>query len=155
MKNAIALVAALIATPAFADGFVCESQSKGLKVKVYNQTQPELGTRNAAIMVLSDMNVQAGRKTIATFKSTDSVLENDGALYTANVDLRFSESSRKGELIAGTKLGELDQVKLDVAFSYAEPVQEGEELYGKVTLIKRDSTKSSFAVLCTRYLKGE
>jgi hypothetical protein len=155
MKKVLVLIATLIASPAFADGFVCESAAQGLKVQVYNQTQPSLGTRSAAIMILSDMNVQAGRKTIATFKSTDARLENTGALYTADVDLRFSESSRKGENIAGTKLGEVDQILLDVSFSYDEPVQDGTDLDGQVTIVKRNGEKSSFYAVCTRYLKGE
>ena len=128
MKNAIVLLATLLSTTAFADGFICESAEQNLKVHVYNQVQPELGTRSAAIMILSDTSVQAGRKTIATFSSTDALLTNDGASYTAKVDLRFNNSGRKGENIGGTKLGELKNVTLDVAFSYSEPVEAGAEV---------------------------
>ncbi len=155
MKNAIVLLATLLSTTAFADGFICESAEQNLKVHVYNQVQPELGTRSAAIMILSDTSVQVGRKTIATFNATDALLTNDGASYSAKVDLRFNNSGRKGENIGGTKLGELKNVILDVAFSYNEPVEAGTEVAGQVTLQKRNGDQTSFPVSCVRYLKGE
>ena len=138
-----------------ADGFVCYSDAQHLKIHAYNEVQLELGTRNPAVMVLSDTAVNVGRKTIAKFDSANSVLNNDGALYTAKVDLRFNDSERKGENLAGTKLGEVKTILLDVAFSYADPVSAGTELPGTMTIIKRNGEQWSFDVDCTRYLKGE
>jgi hypothetical protein len=155
-KVIIAAAAALsMSAPAFADGFVCEAQNESLKVKVFHQTQPELGTRNSAILVLSNPEIQAGRKTIATFESDAAQLTNEGATYTANVDLRFRSSNRRGELVGPTKLGEIKHVVLDVDFSYARPVAEGTEVSGELTLLKRNGEQIDIDMVCTRYLKGE
>src|SRR3989338_1707434 len=109
MKKIIFVMAAVMAssTAAFADGFVCETRAQDLNVKVYNNTNPELGTRTAAVMVLSDPSVSHGRKTIARFQNSNGLISNTGAHYEAKVDLRYNDSARKGELIGGTKLGQL------------------------------------------------
>ncbi len=153
MKNLIALMIVLGVAQAKADGFVCETWDGDLVVKVYNKTQPEDGTRNASVMVLSDPQVQKGRKTIARFQADNEVLTNHSARYEAEVDLRFSDSSRKGELIAGTKLGQLDRISLDVAFSYANPTEEGDEMDGTLVLEKRNGQTIKKQLTCVRYLK--
>ncbi len=154
MKSLIVILVSLVSTQAFADGFVCENVQEGIRVKVFNHTQAEEGTRNAAIMIVSDLTVQEGRKTIATFEDGDSLLTNDGAVYTSKVDLRFSTSSRKGELLLGTKLGEVKFMILDVEFSYGYPVENGAELAGELILKKRDGEVIRTDVACVRYLKG-
>lgn len=154
MKTLIA-IAALVATGsvASADGFVCVSHAQDLKVSVFNQTEPEAGTRNAAIMVLSDPRVSLGRKTIAKF-SSESLLSNQASTYTADVDLRFANSSRKGELIAGTKLGNIDTLTLDVDFTYAAPVPAGAELDAVLTIERRSGAPIHVQMECERYLKN-
>lgn len=154
MKQAIiAATIALVGFNAQADGFKCVSES-GLNVKVYNHTDPNVGTRTAAIMVISDSTIGAGNKTIATFPDSKGVLSSSSSVYTADVDLRMTGSRRTGELIGGTKLGELDQIKLAVDFSYAQPVRAGEILTGRLTLIKRNGEKLREAVECERYLRN-
>lgn len=155
MKNVLVFLAAVFSAPAFADGFVCQSLEEGIKVKVFNHTHAEEGTRNAAIMIVSDLNVNGGRKTIATFEASDSLLTNDGATYTSKVDLRFNGSERKGENILSTKLGEVKFIILDIDFSYAYPVAAGEEVAGELILKKRNGEVIRTDVACTRYLKGE
>lgn len=156
MKKIIFAAAMMIATAAHADGFVCENAEGNLRIKVYHQTQPELGTRNAAVMIVSNPLISAGRKTIATFEADDARLSSRSAVYTADVDLRFANSKRKGENIGGTKLGELDQVVLSVAYSFSQPVPAGTEVYGEVALVRRGSAPELVHQLsCTRYLKGE
>lgn len=154
MKTLIA-IAALVATGsvASADGFVCQTAKGDLKVQVFNQTQPEAGTRNAAIMVLSDPRVSLGRKTIAKFHS-ESLLSNEASSYSADVDLRYVDSNRKGELIAGTKLGFIDTITLDVDFSYASPVAAGTVLDAVLTVAKRDGAVKHVSMECERYLKN-
>lgn len=138
-----------------ADGFVCQTVEGDLNVKVYNHVRATSGTRNGSIMILSDPAVAQGRKTIASFSDVNTTLANSGASYVAKVDLRFSESRRAGELIAGTRLGQLDQVKLDIDFSYGSPVDAEETLTGSLTLEKRNGDVLGRDVVCTRYLKGE
>lgn len=146
-------MALLGAAQAKADGFVCQSNDGTLNVKAYNQTSPAVGTRTSAVLVASDPSVGAGRKTIARF-TAGHTLESRGATYLANVDLRFNDSGRKGELIGGTKLGELKQFKLDVDFNYGAPVAAGTELDAKIRLLKRNGQKIELPATCTRYLKG-
>lgn len=156
MKTALTLIAGLVLSQsALADGFICESQAGTLRVKAFHKTQPELGTRNAAVLIVSNPLLAAGNKTIATFSADNAVLSNHAAHYDASVDLRFKNSRRKGELIGATKLGELQNIKLDVAFSYAKPVADGEEMPGVLTLVKRSGDELEYDVTCTRYLKGE
>lgn len=152
MKKVFALIAVLVAgSIASAEGFKCETES-GLAVKVYNHTMG--ATRTAAVMIISDTLVGAGNKTIAKFTNVQGNLDSKSATYVANVDLRFSDSSRKGELIAGTKLGELDTVVLDVDFSYAAPVAEGTEMAAELTLVKRNGQHIVEQAVCSRYLKN-
>lgn len=152
MKN-VFLGLVLVSSAALADGFKCESLDSSLLVKVYNHTQPEAGTRNAAVMILSDANVGSGNKTIAKFDG-ESTLVNSGARYVANVDLRFADSNRAGEYLMGTRLGELKKIKLDVDFSYAEPVEAGTEVSAKIIATKRNGVVLTEEATCVRYLKN-
>jgi hypothetical protein len=149
-----ALALALTATPALADGFICESEADSLVLKVFHHTAPSAGTRNSAVMILSDASVQAGNKTIARFRDTNLTLGNEASVYTAKVDHRFNDSNREGELIGGTKIGNLKYVVLDVDFSYGRPVAAGTLLRGDLTLVKRDGTQIDLPMVCARYLKN-
>lgn len=155
MKKIIIAAIFSLSSTAFADGFICEAPNESLKVKVFHQTEPTLGTRNSAVMILSNPDIQVGRKTIATFESEAATLTNHGAMYQAKVDLRFRNSNRRGELVGPTKLGELKSINLSVDFSYARPVADGAELLGQLTLFKRSGDAVPLDVVCTRYLKGE
>lgn len=150
----VVLGLALASTPALADGFVCESQHDGLVIKVYNHTQPEEGVRNAAVMVASDSTIAQGNKTIAKFTDANLTLGNVGSVYTAKVDHRFNDSNRKGELIGGTKIGNLKYLVLDIDFSYARPVADGQAVRADLTLVKRDGGQIALAMTCARYLKN-
>jgi hypothetical protein len=152
--KAILLTAVLAASlSAQADGFKCETES-GLNIQVFNHTSPAMGTRTGSVMVVSDSNVQYGNKTIAKFTSQKSTLTSKNLRYTAKVDLRVSESNRKGELIAGTKLGYVSQILLDVAFTYSSPISHGSEVPAVLTVVKRNGTYTQEAAICARYLKN-
>lgn len=154
MKTFVAVLLAMgISNVAVADGFVCDAEDGNLRVKVLNHVKPEEGTRNAAVMILSDTAISVGRKTIARFTDVKETLANSGAHYVADVDLRFADSRRKGELIGGTKLGQLDSILLDVAFTYAAPMEAGETTPAVLTLIKRSGDQIMLQMECTRYLK--
>lgn len=153
MKLLIALTT-LLSTSAFADGFICETVTGDLNVKVFNHTQPEMGTRNAHIMVLSDPRVETiGRKTIATMKAPKQ-LSSAGASYLAKVDLRFNSSNRKGENILGTKLGKIKTIALDLDYNFSQPVAAGSYVAGMITANKRNGEVISEEVSCSRYLKN-
>lgn len=149
----IALFTLISSTVAMADGFVCTSES-GLNLKVYNHTDANAGTRTASVLVISDSSIGGGSKTIARFTDVKGTLSSSSQVYTANVDLRFTDSSRKGELIGGTKLGQLDQIVLAVDFSYTQPMADGEQTSAQLTLVKRNGDEIVENVNCIRYLKN-
>jgi hypothetical protein len=159
MKKAILLslaastVTLMASSMAFADGFVCKTAEQDLTIKVFNHTRPEAGTRNAAVMVLSDPAVNEGNQTIARFTDINETVTNVGATYTADVDLRYNDSNLKGRLISGTKLGFLKTIVADVKFSYRTPLENGESTTGTLTLVKRNGDEITRDLDCVRYLK--
>src|SRR5665647_198611 len=120
MKTLISLLALSLSTVALADGFKCEQREHAVNLQVYNKTQATAGTRNVAVMILSDATVAHGRKTIASFTADKSTVRSTGGTsYVAKVDLRVSESNRSGENVLGTKLGQIKEIRVNVAHSYA------------------------------------
>lgn len=145
-----------------ADGFKCQGLNTGVMVKVYNHTQPSEGTRSVAIMIVSDSNIGSPNKTIAKFTDENKTLAYKGAgLFQAKVDLRYQESSKKGENIAGTKLGELKKIELQLfshtgyKFTYdiASTFAHADAMNARLSYIKRNGEILEEKALCTRYLK--
>ncbi|HEY8280368.1 MAG TPA: hypothetical protein VIH99_12140, partial [Bdellovibrionota bacterium] len=133
----VTLAVAAFSGSARADGFNCQTTDGSLNVKIYNHVQPSEGTRVGSVMVLSDPSVMGGRKTIARFTDVNGRLDSRSSVFTADVDLRYNDSARKGELIMGTKLGFINTITADIDFSYAYPVEDGAALDGKLTILKR------------------
>lgn len=154
MKTFFLALALSLSSAAFADGFKCEQYDHDLNIKIFNHTDATAGTRNAAIMVLSDSSVSYGRKTIASFKSSKRKLGQNGASYLAIVDLRVSESNRSGENILGTKLGHIKEIYVDIDHKYSQPVSEGTLVDGTISIVKRNGKTSTFDITCARYLKN-
>lgn len=153
MKKLVFITAIAMGLSAHADGFKCETES-GLNIQIYNSTQASVGTRSGSVMVISDSNIQYGNKTVAKFSAEKQTLSSKELTYVANVDLRVSESNRKGELIAGTKLGYIDQIALTIDFSYARPTARGEVMAGELAVLKRNGSTVTESAVCERYLKN-
>ncbi len=151
MKKLLTVIAMVASQQAMADGFLCQTVDGDLNIKIYNQTQPEEGTRNAAVMVLSDTAVGFGNKTIAKLSADADTLSNEGTSYRGKVDLRRLSG---GELIAGTKLEYVKHIDVTVDFSYANPVAHGTVLRGWMRVAKRDGSVISDKLVCKRYLKN-
>lgn len=154
MKSLLVASLMVLSSAVMADGFKCEQLDSGLDIKVFNHTEASAGTRNAAVMVLSDSRVQAGSKTIASFKANKRTLGQNGTSYMAQVDLRVSESSRSGENILGTKLGQISKIYVDVDHNYNQPMEHGEYATGTISIEKRNGDVKTFDLDCTRYLKN-
>lgn len=154
--KALLIAVSLILTSSFAQasGFECEVVGHDLDIKVYNHTEPTKGTRTAAVMILSNPAVGHGNKTIARFSGETGLLDSSRLTYTAKVDLRYADSNRKGELLLGTKLGQLKTLTLDVDFSYASPDPKGAFVPAVLTWVKRNGSVESAPVVCLRYLKN-
>lgn len=153
MKNLAFAIIAAISPAAFADGFICEGNEIPVRVKVFNYTQAAEGTRQAAVMIISDTSAEVGQQSIARFYEKDGQLSSSGTSYVANVDLRFSTSLNRSKNIGDTALGELDSIGLDVAHNYLRPSSEGTTSAGTLTLTKRDGEVLMHDMTCERYLK--
>ena len=156
----LVLILALGSTSiAQADGFKCVGQNTGLNINVFNHTDPSDGTRSPAVMVVSDPMIGSPNKTIAKFSSDNRNLDYLGyGKYSAKVDLRFNDSGRQGENIAGTKLGQLATIVLAIEFAYNQNTTDlaraVAEIPGKISYNKRNGEVLEEAVACTRYLKN-
>jgi hypothetical protein len=100
-------------------------------------------------MVVSDTEVQSGRKTIARFTEESGTLtvkdlEEAGTKFIGKVDLRFNDSERAGEYLFGTRLGEIAKIELYPA-NYEDA--QGDE--GYVTIRKRNGSVKYVDVSCT------
>jgi len=152
MKKLMILAALFIGFQAQADGFICQTIENDLRIAVYNHTNPNAGTRNAAIMILSAPDADLGARTVAKFSSVEGSLTNYGAQYTAVNSTVFGQPG-SDRPVAGTRLGLVDDVTLRIQYVYGNHVEPGSRLEGKLYvnassgLIKRD-------VICARYLKN-
>ena len=73
---AIVLMSLVASSVAMADGYRCEGQ--GYRVKMYNNVSPELGTKNAAVLIVSSDD----EGTIAVLKpGTDLAVTNRGTAW--------------------------------------------------------------------------
>lgn len=154
MKKLLVLVSVVLsASIAKADGFECQTVAGDLNIKVYNHVMPAAGTRNGAVMVVSDPAVSVGRKTVAVFTSAEGTLVNSATKYYANVDERFNNIP-KGEYLSGTRIDYLKSIILDVDFSYATPVSFGSIVEGWMILTRENGSQIKEAVMCERYLKN-
>ena len=157
MKAFAVFLAVVAGQASLADGFRCEGLTYKQNLIVYNNTQPRLGTRVAAILIASDPSVKTPtRQTIATFKKVQGLLSSSSTVYTADVDSRFMSVSRTGENIAGTKLGHLKTIKLSVNFSYAysTPSYSGEKYTAVAKYYKENGEVKAENMICKRYVKG-
>ena len=114
---------------------------------------PAAGTKNSAVMVVSDPAVSAGRKTVAVFTAEEGTLVNTGSKYYGNVDERFNNIP-KGEYLSGTRIDYLKSIILDVEFTYSAPVSFGSLVEGWMILTRENGSQIKEAVLCERYLKN-
>ena len=153
MKNILIVLASLSSSAAFADGFVCVNETDRIAVKVYNHTHSEDGTRNGAVMIVSNQVSPRGFRTAAKFKDATSKLSNESSVYTAKVDLRYSDTNKDGQ-IAHVNIADISTITLDVDFSYANPVRDGAHVNGNLYLNTRDGETVSYLLDCARYLKN-
>jgi hypothetical protein len=159
MKFLLISVLSFVSSLALADGFTCLTRGGDLQIQVLNNTSKSRGTRTASIMILSDPTVAEGYQTISRFSAQDGTLETDhatadGLLYSATVDLRFSESGAAGEYLLGTRLGEVDGLILKIDFTYGDNLKNGESTKGFVKVIKHNGDEIKRFATCTRYLKS-
>jgi hypothetical protein len=153
LKHTLALlVLGSFAQGARADGFVCDATHESLRIQVYNRTQPREGTRNVAVMVLSDPSKARGHRTLLRFEADNDGLTNDGARYTATLLPRISPFLN--QQVQGIQLANLHEVSLKIDFSYHYPIGNEELVAGVLELTQVNGDQLWVDLDCTRYLKG-
>lgn len=154
MKKLLTLFTVILsASLAKADGFKCNSVDGELSIQIYNQTNPNFGTRNSAVMIISDTQVALGNKTIARFFASEGNLHNEGSKYYANVDERYNNIPG-GEYIAGTRISELSDIIIDIDFAYNDGISFGETVEAFLILnFEANRPQTKVFVLCDRYTK--
>lgn len=154
-KHAPALLGlALLAGPleSRGEGFLCLSVDQNTRIEIYFSPESESASYSAIDkMVLKDPLVSPKRQLIAKFSAQDGLLEFDGNVITAYVDIQHPDSSRRGERIGGTVLGALARIEIEIDFSYAEPVQDGTRLSAQATYIKKNHEHLIQDFDCVRY----
>ena len=135
MKLLIITMLTLVSSVAMADGFRC--QSADFRVKLYNQTRPEDGTRNPAVLVVSERDLG----TIALLNGEEIVKTNgsDFVTYEGQVN--------------GKQDGRFVSVKLAVAKQAEEEGVFAGFHVAKLTVNANGETRTAI-LACERYLKG-
>ena len=135
MKNLLIVAALLVSSTSFASGFVCSGQ--GYRVKMYNQVQPQLGTKNPAVLVVS--HAQAG--TLAVLSADEIVKTNKvhSVVYSGQTNARTN--------------GHFVFVQLEVV---KQPIREGESMGQHVARFAMNADGRSVAatMVCQPYLKN-
>jgi len=122
-------------------GFNCVSVDRDLVVQiVFGQGQSALRW-NSAAMVVSNPHVKKGRQFVARFRSSQGMLEREGSTFIGHVLPQHPDSSRVGERIAGTTLGQLRTISVDIDFTPARAALPTTPLSAQVTYMKRNGQK--------------
>ncbi|MEO5666846.1 MAG: hypothetical protein ABIR96_02180, partial [Bdellovibrionota bacterium] len=135
------------------DGFVCDSTHESLRVQVYNRTQPGDGTRNVAVMVLSDPSLPRGERTLKRFEADNDTLANQGATYTAIVQRQLQVMSDRQAL--GVQLGQIQELALSIDFSYRSPVTQNDVVSGVLQITQVNGDQLWVDMDCHHYRKGD
>lgn len=136
MKLFIITALSLVSSVAMADGFRCANDD--FRVKLYNEVQPENGTRNPAVLVVSEKGVG----TIATLDGSE-------------IEKTITETS---VIYKGTTNSKLDgryvSVKLSVRKTPSAYAKYEGQHHGVLT-INADGETVKQSVLCARYKKTD
>jgi hypothetical protein len=161
MKNTTYLLALTLVTIAptlaLADGFDCTGRNSGIEVKIYNNTDPSMGTRTPAVLIVSDPSRDYGDRTIATFKNDQITAEGHGT-YFATTDTVDHRPTADAQVLQNSRLGHLENVLLKMNFSYAEEfltdlTKKPESFSGSVYYQETSGATRNESVRCTHYLK--
>jgi len=150
MKQFALILFALAGTSvAHADSFVCETGDQTISVKLQNHVHADYGTREAAILIVSDNTADVGGRTLIT--STD--ISQNGPFWTANTPNGDSETT-----LGSLNLAQIQKVTLDIpSFNFNESNKDGETLEGVLYLYDDVSSNSSadrIALNCTYSTKN-
>jgi len=129
----VAMIASLAVSVAQAQEWVCEFDST--KIRLIDETR-----REGALMILSDTRVGYGNRTIAKFSEANGTLDLQSEdHYLARVDLRFSDSGRGGEYLFGTRLNQIETIRMMVN----PELQDGEGGHSATVIVHKRNGSAS------------
>jgi hypothetical protein len=139
MKTSLVfLVLSLIPSFAFSDDFNCDSSaSEHLHVHIQNNENAALGTRTAAVLLVTDTEAQYGSRTLVGSKT---VVQN-GAFWTVDT----SDYSQTGP---DKQIGDFDREELSKlqvyipSFNFNEANKDGQEYAGHLFLFQAENTET-------------
>jgi hypothetical protein len=137
MKTSLVLLAlSLIPAFASADSFNCNSSAiEHLHVRIQNNTDPALGTRTAAVLLVTDTEAAFGERT----RIASNEVRQNGTYWT--VDTTAYQSGTPGQAVGEYDKTELSQVQVYIpAFTYNEANKDGSEYPGHLFLFKAGET---------------
>ena len=152
------LVTLAFASVSRADGFTCRSTDGNLSVKVFDYVHSRYGTRNPAVMVVSNPKLPRGYRTLAVFSSADGTLQaishrGEYRTYVGRVDFN-SNSIHKHVFVLSDPMTNLAAVQLHIYFNYNKSrIANGGEVMGVVELVSRNGRHIYSETSCKRYLK--
>ncbi|MBI3558648.1 MAG: hypothetical protein HY074_20465 [Deltaproteobacteria bacterium] len=132
--TALTLVSSI--SVAMADGFRCQNNT--LRAKLFNETQPGRGTRNPAVLVVSERDVG----TLATLEG-DEIVKTNGEFV---VTYEGQANSRQNGRFVAVKLEIEKQAEKDGIFA---------GLHLAKLLVNADGENREATLTCERYLKAE
>lgn len=136
MKLVIITALSLVSSVAMADGFRC--QGGDFRVKLYNETQPERGTRNPAVLIVSERSIG----TVAKLDGADIEKTNK----VGSVVYEGKANSKRDGRFVYVKFQVLKRAEV-------EGVYAGQHL-ARLTLNQNGYSRLQ-TLACDRYLKGE
>lgn len=123
----------LVSSVAMADGFRCSGE--GFRVKMYNQVQPDLGTKNPAVLVV----FEKGTGTLAS-------------LYGDEIEAEYSSET---VMYAGQTNGKLDGRFVHVNLEIEKQPSVDAETHAARLIVAENGLRRIAHLACSRYIKGE
>ncbi len=136
MKLFIVIALTLVSSVAMADGYRCQNNT--FRAKVYNETQPERGTRNPAVLIVSQRNVG----TVATLEG-DEIVKTNGEF---SVTYEGQTNSRQDGRFVAVKLEVEKQAEIESAFA---------GLFTARLLVNADGRSRESILTCEHYVKSD
>lgn len=115
----------------------CESVDGDVQFQILMEVRNKNESPQALGMTVTDLNVSADRSEIATFMYNDGVLNNTNGVVVGYVDLANPRTSRKGERIAGTRLGHLRSIMVDLDIDFTTRPTVGEKYSAQAVYLKK------------------
>ncbi len=133
-----------------ADGFVCADESNTYGLKIYDNVTASFGTRNPAVMVISNGSQESGAKTLATFTPAQGGLQLSGGVYVVNLNFPPAYTQTFG----GVKMSDIKELNVLINHNFNQVLAPGQKVPGSVSIVEKSGKFAVLKLVCKRYLKN-